>query len=334
ALIANGLTQTLPQKFCYDGPMFRYERPQKGRYRQLHQAGLEYIGAQSPYADIEIISFGYAFLKKLGLGEVTLHINTLGDTQSRLAYRKALVDYFTPMLEQLSQDSQFRLEHNPLRILDSKDAEDKKLCEHAPKYQNYLNQESKDFFNVVLKGLDQLNIPYTIERSLVRGLDYYCHTAFEFKTSALGAQDAVMAGGRYDHLVEQMGGPSIPAVGLGMGVDRLCLLLEETNPNTLPKQPAIIGIIPAGENEFPQALALAHQLRNANIPIEFPLSGNMGKRFKQLDKAGCSHAVVLGSDELAQNKVTVKNLRIGQESEKQIDIPLDDLSDYLQTICG
>ena len=330
ALISNGLTQSLPQKFCYVEPMFRYERPQKGRYSQFFQAGIEYIGSNSPLADVESIALGHALLKKLGIKNTTLHINTLGDIESRQAYRKALVDYFTPIKNKLSLDSQFRLQNNPLRILDSKDPQDKLLCVDAPQYQHALNQESKDFFSAVLKGLDALDISYTIQRTLVRGLDYYCHTAFEFKTDQLGAQDAIIAGGRYDHLVKQMGGPDVPAVGCGIGIERLCLLMEETKIETAP----IIGLLPVGEDEFLTALKMANSFRKKGINIEFPLSGNMGKRFKQLDRAQCSHAIIFGANELAVESVTVKDLKSTDDENKEETVKLYNLESRLKQISG
>ncbi len=330
ALISNGLTQSLPQKFCYDEPMFRYERPQKGRYRQFFQAGIEYIGSNSPLADVESIAMAHELLNKLGIKNTTLYINTLGDVESRQAYRKALVNYFTPIKNKLSLDSQFRLQNNPLRILDSKDPEDKLLCVDAPQYPHSLNQASKEFFSAVLKGLDALDIPYTIQRTLVRGLDYYCHTAFEFKTDQLGAQDAVIAGGRYDHLVKQMGGPDVPAIGCGIGIDRLCLLMEETKIETAP----IIGLLPVGEDEFLTALKMADAFRKKGINIEFPLNGNMGKRFKQLDKAQCSHAVIFGADELAVESVTVKNLKSADDENKEETVKLYDLERHLKNLSG
>ena len=310
--------------------MFRYERPQKGRYRQFFQAGIEYIGSNSPLADVESIALGHALLKKLGIKNTTLHINTLGDIESRQAYRKALVDYFTPIKNKLSLDSQFRLQNNPLRILDSKDPQDKLLCVDAPQYQHALNQESKDFFSAVLKGLDALDISYTIQRTLVRGLDYYCHTAFEFKTDQLGAQDAIIAGGRYDHLVKQMGGPDVPAVGCGIGIERLCLLMEETKIETAP----IIGLLPVGEDEFLTALKMANSFRKKGINIEFPLSGNMGKRFKQLDRAQCSHAIIFGANELAVESVTVKDLKSTDDENKEETVKLYNLESRLKQISG
>ncbi|HEY9549341.1 MAG TPA: histidine--tRNA ligase, partial [Kiloniellaceae bacterium] len=225
ALISGGLTQSLPLKVFYNGPMFRHERPQKGRYRQFHQIDVELLGVAEPLADVEIIALGADILAALGLGQhTTLELNTLGDPESRKAYRAALVDYFSAYRDELSDDSRDRLTRNPLRILDSKDKGDRKLIEQAPLFGDYLNQQSRDFFAGVLAGLDLLGISYTLNDRLVRGLDYYTHTAFEFTTTALGAQGTVLAGGRYDGLVETMGGPSVPGIGWAAGVERLALL--------------------------------------------------------------------------------------------------------------
>ncbi len=237
ALISGGLQQSLPLKVFYSGPMFRHERPQKGRYRQFHQIDVELLGVAEPLADVEIIALGADILEALGVLEnTTLELNTLGDPESRKAYRAALVDYFSGYRDKLSADSRDRLTRNPLRILDSKDKGDRRLIEGAPLFGDYLNQESQDFFAKVREGLDAVGIRYTLNDRLVRGLDYYTHTAFEFITTMLGAQGAVLAGGRYDGLVETMGGPSIPGIGWAAGIERLSLLLAEP-PARRPRQP-------------------------------------------------------------------------------------------------
>jgi histidyl-tRNA synthetase len=324
ALISNGLTQTLPQKFFYSGPMFRYERPQKGRYRQLHQACVEYIGSAHPFADIEVISFAYNLLKSLNIHDVILNINTLGDLESRTAYRKALIEYFNPYKNDLSDDSKIRLEKNPLRILDSKDEHDQKICENAPIFANYLNDPSQSFYNQVLEGLEALNIPYICNPKVVRGLDYYTHTAFEFKTDKLGAQDAVLGGGRYDNLVKQMGGPDIPAVGFGMGIERICMLMDKNN---IIPQP-LIGILPLSENEYKKGLILSHQLRLNNIGCELPLKGNLNKRFKHLEQMQCRVAILFGPEEKAQNSVKFKYLQ--QNNKKEEMVSTEDIINYIQ----
>ena len=222
SILSNGLVQSAPLKFFYEGPMFRYERPQKGRFRQFHQIGVELIGVAQPQADIEVIALGCRVLRALGIENRTvLEINTLGDPESRVAYRHALTAYFSDHVSELSQDSLRRLERNPLRIFDSKDESDNRVAADAPSFAEYLTAESQDFFVRVRDGLDALDIRYQINPRLVRGLDYYTHTAFEFVTSDLGAQGTVMGGGRYDGLVELMGGPALPGVGWAAGIERL-----------------------------------------------------------------------------------------------------------------
>jgi histidyl-tRNA synthetase len=228
AVLSNGLTQSLPLKYFYAGPMFRYERPQKGRMRQLHQIGVELFGVAEPIGDVEVISLAFDILKKLGLTHRTiLELNTLGDEESRTRYRDMLVTYLKDHEAALSSDSQIRLHKNPLRILDSKDEGDKKILKDAPLLTGSLNAFSKERFEKIQEGLASLNIPFKLNPHLVRGLDYYCHTAFEVTTTELGSQGTVLAGGRYDGLVETMGGPSIPGVGWGGGIDRLAMMLMD-----------------------------------------------------------------------------------------------------------
>ena len=227
-----GLTQDIPQRFSYFGPMFRYERPQKGRLRQFHQFGVELLGISSSMGDLEVISLANNFLKSLKLdNKIELKINSLGDTDSRLNYRKVLVDYLNDFKKELSEDSIKRLKENPLRILDSKNPSDQAILIKAPDVLNYLNEFSKDRFEEVCDGLDSLNIVYKIDKNLVRGLDYYCHTAFEFITDQLGAQGTVLAGGRYDGLSEMLGGIQMPGVGWAAGIERLALMINANYKN-------------------------------------------------------------------------------------------------------
>ena len=326
ALISNGLTQTLPQKFLYAGPMFRYERPQKGRYRQFHQACVEYIGSQHPFADVEVMALGFNLLRNLDIKDVELNINTLGDTQSRLHFREKLIEYFNQYKADFSEDSKIRLEKNPLRILDSKNENDQKICQDAPKLADSLNDESQKFFDEVLNGLTVLKIPYTYNTKIVRGLDYYNHTAFEFKTNALGAQDAVIAGGRYDNLVKQMGGPDVPAVGFGMGIERICLLMDKNNIQETPP----VGILPIGESDYANGLQLAQILRENNIKCEFPLKGNLNKRFKQLDRYACKTAIIFGSDEWENGTVKIKHLQKDNADKKENVIALNQIINYFK----
>jgi histidyl-tRNA synthetase len=309
ALISGGLAQSLPLKVFYTGPMFRHERPQKGRYRQFHQIDVELLGVAEPLADIEIIALGADILAALGLAQhTTLELNTLGDPESRKAYRAALVDYFSAYRDRLSDDSRDRLVRNPLRILDSKDQGDRKLIEGAPLFGDYLNQQSRDFFAKVLEGLDLLGIRYTLNDRLVRGLDYYTHTAFEFTTTALGAQGTVLAGGRYDGLVETMGGPSVPGIGWAAGVERLALLLAEP-----PQAPRPIVVVPVGEAAQPVALKLTQELRRAGFAVELGYTGNLKKRLQRANKMNARAAVLLGDDELAAGSATLRDLDSGEQ---------------------
>jgi histidyl-tRNA synthetase len=309
ALISGGLTQSLPLKVFYTGPMFRHERPQKGRYRQFHQIDVELLGVAEPLADVEVIALGADILAALGLGEhTTLELNTLGDPESRKAYRAALVDYFSAYRDQLSDDSRDRLTRNPLRILDSKDKGDRRLIADAPLFGDYLNQQSQDFFAKVLEGLDLLGIGYTLNDRLVRGLDYYTHTAFEFTTTALGAQGTVLAGGRYDGLVETMGGPSVPGIGWAAGVERLALLLAEP-----PVAPRPIAVVPVGEAALPTAMKVTQQLRRAGFVVELGYSGNLKKRLQRANKLNARAALLFGDDELAAGSATLRDLDSGEQ---------------------
>jgi histidyl-tRNA synthetase len=299
ALITAGLTQTLPQKVFYTGPMFRYERPQKGRYRQFHQIGVELLGPATPLADAEVIAAGWQILNDLGIAkDVILNINTLGDTESRDAYRAALVAYFSQHAASLSADSKTRLEKNPLRILDSKDEGDRALMEHAPLIYDHLSDSAAAFYNGLKSALTAFGVPFTENPRIVRGLDYYNHTAFEFVTTALGAQGTVLAGGRYDGLVEQMGGPSVPGVGWAAGIERLSMLISAPPTPTPP-----ITLIPMNESAEAQTLELLKSLRAANIASETAYSGNAKKRLERANKSGAQFALLIGDDLKLKNLV-------------------------------
>ncbi len=321
ALVSNGLTQSLPQKVFYAGPMFRYERPQKGRYRQFHQIGAELIGPSEPLADAEIIALGWDILKALGIAaDVVLELNTLGDTDSRRAYREALVAHFTAHQDALSPDSRNRLQHNPLRILDSKDETDRALIADAPTIAPHLTPDAARLYEGVQTQLARMDVPFRENPRIVRGLDYYNHTAFEFVTTALGAQGTVMAGGRYDGLVAQMGGPSTPAVGWAAGIERLAMLLTAS-----PKSPAPVALIPLGEAAEAAAPAILQALRRAGIRAEMAYRGNMKRRLERANKIGARAAIILGEDELARQVAAVKDLGAGTQTE----IPLDQLAGHL-----
>ena len=309
AFVSNGMQQNLPVKFYYSGPMFRYERPQKGRQRQFTQFGVELLGVETPQADIEVISMAYAFLEQLGLnGQITVEINSLGDAESRDAYRTKLVSYLREHYDELSEDSKARLEKNPLRILDSKEDCDKIVVENAPLYADSLNEASKQFFAQVLQGLDALGIKYRVNNRLVRGLDYYSHTVFELTTDKLGAQGTVLAGGRYNGSVGQMGGGDVAGIGWACGVDRLSMLLTEDV--ILPRP---IAVIPVGDDTQQFAMKIAYQLRLAGLSVEQSYSGNMKKRMIKANKVNAAKAVIIGSDEMAQQTVTLKDLDSGEQ---------------------
>ena len=322
AFISGGLAQQVPLKVFYAGPMFRHERPQKGRQRQFHQIGVELIGVPQPQADIEVIACGQQILETLGLGEaVTLELNTLGDPESRAAYREALVDYFSAHRDSLSDDSRDRLTRNPLRILDSKDEGDRRLVAGAPLFADYLNSESRDFFAAVREGLDSLGIAYTLNPRLVRGLDYYCHTAFEFTTDRLGAQSAVMAGGRYDGLIKTMGGPATPGVGWASGVERLAMLIEQDIPAPRP-----IVVVPVGEEAQPIALKVTQQLRAAGLVVDLGYSGNLKKRLQRANKMNARAALLFGEEEMAAKSATLRDLDSGEQELVSLDLLTERLS--------
>ncbi len=326
ALLSNSMTQQLPLKYCYSGPMFRYERPQRGRYRQLHQFGVEFFGVENPFADVEVLDLAQQILNHLKI-EASLHLNTIGDTESRNAYRIALVEYFSKYKGELSEDSQLRLEKNPMRILDSKDDNDQRISQNAPKISAHLTSAAAHFFEKVCQGLEALDIKYTIDPTLVRGLDYYTHTAFEFKSNDLGAQNAILGGGRYDGLVQHMGGPSIPAVGWGIGIDRIALLLE----NRAFSKPAPIVFIVIGEY-FSKAIQIAKAFREQGKTCEIIYKTNPGKAFKEADKLGARFAVIIGEEEVKTNTVKLKDLTLPVE-HPQKERTLKD-SEILGILCG
>jgi histidyl-tRNA synthetase len=311
SFISEGLAQQLPLKLYYYGPMFRYERPQKGRYRQFYQFGVEILGLESALADVECLDLAWTILKKLNLSErCLLEINTLGDVESRNAYREALVKFLTPFKSQLSADSQVRLEKNPMRILDSKDEGDKKIIAEAPLMENFLNETSKKFFNDVLAGLQNLNIPYKINSKLVRGLDYYCHTVFEFTTTELGAQSAILSGGRYDGLTEMLGGPKTAGVGWASGVDRLADLC---GTNIHPETSVPISIIALGDKALAEAVKISSHLRNNGKYCEVFLTGNFKKKLEKANKLNTEHAILIFEQENGSFEYKHKNFKSGEE---------------------
>ncbi|WP_035365627.1 histidine--tRNA ligase [Acetobacter pasteurianus] len=323
ALVTNALTQSLPQKVFYAGPMFRHERPQKGRYRQFHQIGAELLGAAEPLADAEAIAMGYEVLKALGIADyVTLELNTLGDAASRDAWRDALVAYFSAHKDKLSEDSLTRLEKNPLRILDSKDAGDKVLVADAPMMAEFLTPEARAFWDDLRNKLDVFGIAYTVNPSIVRGLDYYNHTTFEFVTNRLGSQGTVLAGGRYDGLVKQMGGPEVPAIGWAAGIERLSMLLGQ-----VPAAPRSVVLVPVGTPDESAVVQILQGLRGQGLRTEIGYKGSLRKRMERAGKQNASHVLFLGEDELAKGLFRVKNMETGAEQEVSRDTLLSKAQD-------
>jgi histidyl-tRNA synthetase len=310
AYLSGGWQQHAPLRLFTYGPVFRYERPQKGRYRQFNQIDAEIIGAAEPQADIELIAMAWALLGDIGVADkCTLLLNTLGDGPSRDAWRGALVDYFSAHKDTLSDDSRARLSRNPLRILDSKDAGDKAIVADAPLLGRFLSSEAGAFFDAVQAGLTLAGVPFTLEPKLVRGLDYYCHTAFEFVTDHLGAQGTVIGGGRYDGLMEQLGGPATPAVGWAGGLERLAMLVAEP-----PRRRGPIAVVPLGEAAHSAALALLQQVRGLGLAADMAFKGNMKKRLARANDAGSPAALILGDDEIAQGVVALKDLTSGTQT--------------------
>ena len=322
--MSEGLAQNTPVRFFYAGPMFRYERPQKGRLRQFHQIGIENIGVPGAFADIEVIATGAHILDVLGIRDKTvLELNTLGDGESRDAYRTVLVDYLEKRIDELSEESRERLTRNPLRILDSKDDGDRKVVAEAPVFSDYLNDASLAFFNEVREGLGALDISYRLNPRLVRGLDYYSHTAFEFTTEHLGAQGAVMAGGRYDGLIDMMGGPATPGVGWAAGIERLSMLCGEAPAARRP-----IAIVPVGDEAKMPALKLSEELRRAGYRIDLGHGGNLSKRMKRANKVNAAAALIIGEDELARGAATLRDLDSGEQEEAALASLVDRLARY------
>ncbi|MDB5412606.1 MAG: hisS [Rubritepida sp.] len=318
ALVSNGLTQSLPRKVFYAGPMFRYERPQAGRFRQFHQIGAEILGTSEPLADAEVIACGYQIQRELGLDEgVILEVNTLGDAESRDAYRAALIQHFSAHKDSLSEDSQRRLEKNPLRIIDSKDEGDRKLVADAPTITPFLTPAASTHWDALRRYLDSFAVPYRENPRIVRGLDYYSHTAFEFVTDRLGAQGTVMGGGRYDGLVEEMGGPPTPAVGWAAGVERLAMLMERAG--LTPPAPRLVTVIPVSEAEEGVALSVLQALRAAGIGAEMGYRGNLKRRMERANKQGARAALIIGETEAASGVVQLRDLDAGTQEEVALD---------------
>lgn len=332
ALIEHGLyTQGGVQRLWYTGPMFRYERPQAGRQRQFHQLGVEVLGSSDPRADAEVIAIACDILQTLGLKNLHLDINSVGNQEDRQRYRQALVDYLTPYQDELDPDSQDRLQRNPLRILDSKDKRTQEIAQDAPSILDYLSPPSQQHFEQVQQLLGNLGIEYQLNPRLVRGLDYYTHTAFEIISDDLGAQATVCGGGRYDGLVKQLGGPDTPAVGWAIGLERLILLLQQLQAPPVPELD--FYLISKGEVAEAQALVLAQKLRRAGFSVDLDLSASgFKKQFTRADKSGAAACLILGDEEANQQTVKLKWMASKQQSaiaQTELLANLDDIRKHL-----
>ena len=302
-------------KVATHGPIFRYERPQKGRYRQFHQIDAEIIGAAEPQADVELLVMADQLLKELSIADgVTLQLNTLGDAESREAWRAALVTYFSDHKDALSEDSQTRLDKNPLRILDSKAPGDQALVGDAPRIDEFLSGEAQDFFGAVTAGLDAAGVQWNRMESLVRGLDYYRHTAFEFMTDRLGAQGTVLAGGRYDGLMESLGGAPTPAVGWAAGIERLAMLVGERESFQTE-----VVVIPIGEGATLKSQGFVAGLRRRGIFTDIAFRGNMKKRMQKASECGARYVLLLGDDELSRDEIMVRDMLSGEQAPMRLN---------------
>jgi histidyl-tRNA synthetase len=316
AYLSEGWQQYAPLKLTVHGPAFRYERPQKGRFRQFHQLDAEIIGAGEPAADVELLSFGDQLLRELGIQDgVTLQLNTLGDAETRDAWRAALVDYFQAHRGSLSEDSLTRLERNPLRILDTKNTDERPIADAAPSIDDFLTPEASEFFAQVTAGLDAAGVQWTRNARLVRGLDYYRHTAFEFVTDRLGAQGTVLAGGRYDGLIESLGGPHTPAVGWAAGIERLAMMIEAPSPET-----PTVAVVPLGERAEAEGQKIVAGLRREGISADMAYRGNMKKRLSRANASGAQYALILGDNELDAGEAQLKDLTTGEQRAVSLDL--------------
>ena len=322
-----------PVKMYYIGSMFRYERPQAGRLREFHQVGVECFGSANPATDVETIAMAYQLFQILGIKDVTLHLNTLGSAVSRSAYRQALIDYLTPMREQLSKDSQRRLDENPLRVLDSKEKEDKIAVENAPSILDYLDDESQAHFDAVRSMLETLNIPYVIDTNMVRGLDYYNHTIFEFITTVDKSELTICAGGRYDSLVEYFDGPETPGFGFALGLERLLLILEKQGIELPVEKEMDVYIAVLGQGANLKALELVQAVRNQGFSAERDYLGRKIKaQFKSADVFNAKTIITLGESEIEAGQVAVKNNKTREEVTVSFDEITNNFAEVLNKL--
>lgn len=330
ALIENRLPSIASvHKFFYIGPMFRYERPQSGRYRQHHQFGIEAIGNGSPEQDAEVIDLLYQFYFRLGLRNLNVHINSVGDPESRANYKSALLDYLRPHFHELSADSRIRFEKNPLRILDSKDSKDKELLQNSPSLLNHLTPAAKTHFEQVCRNLEQIGIPYVIDDKIVRGLDYYNKTVFEVLAGDLGAQNTIGAGGRFDGLISTLGGPDLPAVGFATGLERVIQVLLSQKIAIPPSKRPLVYFIPMGEEGRHKCFSLATLCRHHHIAVDIELQAKkMQTAIQNAVKIEAAYCAIIGSDEIQKEILQLKNL----QTREQLQVPFDQLLTTLKEL--
>ncbi|WP_349407986.1 histidine--tRNA ligase [Pseudalkalibacillus sp. SCS-8] len=317
-----------PTKLYYIGPMFRYERPQKGRMRQFVQFGIEALGSNDPAIDAEVMALAMELYKELGLKHLKLIINSLGDTDSRIAHREALVEHFRPVVEELCEDCQSRIETNPLRILDCKKDRNHPKMESAPSILDYLNDSSREYFEQVKAFLEELNVPYVVDPTLVRGLDYYNHTAFEIMSEApgFGAITTLSGGGRYNGLVEEIGGPETPGIGFAMSLERFLVALEAEQIELPLEQGIDCYVVSLGEGPKKYSMSILKQLRKAGLTADRDYQDKkMKAQFKAADRLQAKFVLVLGEDELAKEVINVKDMATGE----QVEVPLSEAKDYI-----
>tara|TARA_B100001109_G_scaffold120480_1_gene98152 strand:- start:1083 stop:2339 length:1257 start_codon:yes stop_codon:yes gene_type:complete len=332
SIVQHGLLNNGPQRLWYRGPMFRYERPQAGRQRQFHQIGVEFVGLSTVMSDAEVISIAWDFLRDVGLVDLTLEINSLGSNEDRNIFKEELKNWLNQRFDLLDEDSQRRIHVNPLRILDSKNKFTKDLLSEAPKLSDFLSNNSKNRFDCLQELLQNINIPFKINNNLVRGLDYYSHTAFEITSDHLGSQATVCGGGRYDSLISELGGPQTPSIGWAIGMERLIILAGE---EILHSKSPDVYLIHRGEKAEQLALKITCQLRSANLTIELDYSGSsFSKQFKRADKSKAKWAIVIGEDEASKDQILMKKLRdnVNVEVRKEYIFSTDDIDQLIKRL--
>ena len=327
AFLEGHLNQALPEhKLFYMGPMFRYERPQAGRYRQHHQFGAEAIGNGSPEQDAEIIDLLYTVFRELGLSHLGVYLNSLGSPDCRKKYRKALLDYLSKHKDDLSEESKRRFENNPLRVLDSKDSRDREIVADAPVILDHLNKDSQEHFEQVQRRLDQLGIPFTVNNTLVRGLDYYNKTVFEVVSGELGAQNSVGGGGRYDGLIDLLGGPDLPAIGFGTGIERILQTLIQQKPDCIKQQGPFLFLIPLGEAAKTRCFDLLHNMRRRGVSTQMDFSGRkLGKVMAYADNVKAELVAVIGDQELENDEVEIKGMATGEKVKLKLSTLIEEM---------